>query len=258
MIAPAPIAALIAALLVLAIFAWFGLPHLARRRAVRHLAEVCARHRVLVLSYDDGPGPELGPRLADLLRARSVRATFFVIGARAERHPDLLRHLQQDGHELGSHTRDHRNAWKSAPWTGVADLKAGYQSLRRIGLPDGPFRPPFGKSTLATLVQAWLLRLPVAYWTVDSRDSWEDPRPVAEVVDLVDRQGGGVVLMHDCDAPPRLRAPERHPAHVLALTEALIDLAARRGLRLLRFGDLAGLPHRSPDGLPQGSQEARS
>jgi hypothetical protein len=73
---------------------------------------------------------------------------------------------------------------------------------------------------------------------VDSRDSWEDPLPIPEVLAQLDTQGGGVVLMHDSDCPPRSRSEHDHEAHVLALTEAILDMAALRGFAILRFCDL--------------------
>jgi peptidoglycan/xylan/chitin deacetylase (PgdA/CDA1 family) len=220
---------------------WFVIPVVHRRIATRRLERRCVQRRAIVLTYDDGPSASVSPSLADLLRDRGVHATFFVIGRNAERHGETIDRLQREGHEIGSHTREHFNAWKVAPWRAVPDIRAGSESLRALGVTPSTFRPPFGKSTPATLLYALRTKLRLAFWTVDSRDSW-DRRPVADVLESIERKGGGVVLMHDFDVPLRGPAPETHPEYLLNLTEALIDFAERRDFAILRFGDLFDSP----------------
>lgn len=217
---------------------WFGLPMLFRRLSEWQLSRLCAAHRAIVLTYDDGPGTVLSPRLVQLLGHHGARATFFLIGARAETHPDIVQALREADQEIGSHTQAHLNAWKTSPLAPVRDIRAGCQTLARLGAATALFRPPFGKATLGTLLFGWRKGLTSAYWTVDSRDSWANPRPVEEVLTLVERRGGGVVLMHDCDAPPRSLRSGSHPDHVLRLTEALISLAAEKRFTLLPLGAL--------------------
>src|SRR5262245_63095806 len=60
--------------------------------------------RRIALTFDDGPDPVATPRLLHLLDEREVRATFFLIGERARRHPDLVRAIAEAGHEVGNHT----------------------------------------------------------------------------------------------------------------------------------------------------------
>lgn len=234
-----------AILLAVSLF-WFALPLLARRIGVGHLARVCAARRAIVLTYDDGPGEMVTTAVLDLLARRGARATFFAIGREAVARSGTVDRLIREGHEVGNHTQDHRNAWKSLPWATIRDIRAGRRSLDRLGVPPGPFRPPFGKVTWATLFEVWRSRQSLAFWTVDSRDSWEDPRSIPEVLAMLEAQGGGVVLMHDRDAPPRARPGHDHRQHVLALTEAILDMAALKGFAILRFCDLEEASKFSP------------
>lgn len=64
------------------------------------------QHKV-ALTFDDGPDARWTPRLLDILRDRKVRATFFVIGENALRHPELLRRMEREGHAIGNHTYSH-------------------------------------------------------------------------------------------------------------------------------------------------------
>jgi len=65
----------------------------------------------ICLTFDDGPDPAVTPRVLDLLTAKNIKATFFVIGARAQAHPDLLKRIALEGHTLAHHSflhTDHR------------------------------------------------------------------------------------------------------------------------------------------------------
>ena len=63
----------------------------------------------LALTFDDGPDPEWTPQILDILKAKHVPATFFVIGANMEAHPGLVQRILAEGHEVGNHTYTHPN-----------------------------------------------------------------------------------------------------------------------------------------------------
>jgi peptidoglycan/xylan/chitin deacetylase (PgdA/CDA1 family) len=69
----------------------------------RVVASVATRDHHVALTIDDGPHPATTPELLRVLRSHSARATFFLIGERAQRHPDLVRRIATDGHELANH-----------------------------------------------------------------------------------------------------------------------------------------------------------
>lgn len=219
--------------------AWFGLPVLHRRIATARLAAACARQRAIVLTYDDGPNPAMTPPLADLLAQHGIKATFFMIGACAQAQPQIVSRLAAEGHEIGSHTQHHSNAWKTTPWGAMRDLGAGRRTFAGLGIATATFRPPFGKTTPGTLIAG--LGQYFAFWTIDPQDSW-NRRPVADILAEIEAKGGGVVLMHDFDRPRRGPDPAAHPAYLLALTEALITFATTKGYRILRLGDLMNNP----------------
>ena len=216
---------------------WFAIPSLIRLFATRRLAALCADKKAIVLTYDDGPNAQFSPDLMNLLKVREVPATFFLLGNNARLHPELVKRLGGEGHEIGSHTRDHSNAWKTAPWVAVNDIRAGNDALVELGAHTNLFRPPFGKTTFVSLLYGLFRHLKFAFWTIDSRDSW-DRRPVEDVIEMVKTQGGGVVLMHDFDAPKRGPSPHLHQEYILKLTEALIDFGTKNGFQFIHFSDL--------------------
>ena len=217
--------------------AWFLLPFAWRKREEGELAARCRDARAIVLSYDDGPGTMLTTGLLDLFAARGVKASFFMLGDRVSAKPDIVQRLVADGHDLGSHSQTHVNAWKSLPGAWARDVDAGMQTVSRAGGKAALFRPPYGKLTLAGWRAEKKRGTHLAWWTVDTRDSWQR-RPIDDVLAEIGAKGGGVVLMHDFDSYGDGPEPVSHSEHVLALSERILDFAEERALRVMSLSQL--------------------
>ncbi|GAB7062732.1 glycosyltransferase [Streptomyces mexicanus] len=197
-------------------------------------------HR-LVLTFDDGPDPTWTPKVLDVLKKHHAHAVFFVTGTMTSRHPDLVRRMVAEGHEVGLHTFNH------------PDLS--YQSTRRIdwelsqnqlaitgaaGVRTSLFRPPYSSFADAMDDRSW----PVTRYigsrgyitvvnTLDSED-WRKPG-VAEIIHRATPKGGkgAIVLMHDSGG-------DRHQT-VRALDRYLPELQAR-GYRFDNLTEALGAP----------------
>ncbi|MET0600900.1 MAG: polysaccharide deacetylase family protein [Baekduia sp.] len=207
----------------------------AKRREIAALRARCRRDRVLALTYDDGPGPELTPRILQLLARHEAHATFFALGMRAEAAPEVLDAVAAAGHEVACHTQVHHNAWKVGPATALTDIAQGYTTLAPWVAADGRFRPPHGKQTLLTRRALRRRGAPVAWWTVDSGDTFAELPEPASVADQVRADGGGVVLLHDHSA----QRPAERLDYVLDVTERLLELARTDGLTVAPMRALA-------------------
>lgn len=213
--------------------AWFLAPLATRVRDEHALRRRCRATGTLVLTYDDGPGPQLTPRLLELLAAEGARATFFVSGSRALDHPEVVDRLTRAGHEVGCHGHDHLNAWFTSPWRSSADLETAYGALARWLPPWGLYRPPFGKMTLATWAGLRRRRATLGWWTIVGGDV-DDELPAPDTaLERAARAGGGVVLLHDFDRG------ENRAEFVLESTRLLLDGARRLGWAVRTLGDLA-------------------
>jgi len=218
--------------------AQYGAPALARARAIAALRERCAARGTLALTYDDGPGDLLTRRVLDLLAQRGARATFFALGARAAAGSELLDRALAEGHEVGCHSHDHLDAWRVAPWRAAADMERGYAALAPWLRADAPYRPPHGRPTLAVGAAARRRGARLAWWTLDSGDTFGSPPGPAEVVARLEEAGGGVVLLHDFD---RTGADaDARAEHVLEITRLALDAAGRRGWAVERFSQAVG------------------
>jgi peptidoglycan/xylan/chitin deacetylase (PgdA/CDA1 family) len=165
-------------------------------------------HRI-ALTFDDGPDPVTTPAILDVLRDYHIKATFFVIGARAEQHPDLIERMVSEGHALGNHTYYHRDLTKMAPESMQRELQETQAAIDRalgrhyrITL----FRPPCGApyNTEIEKLPAFqeAMREQQMYpvmWTIDPRD-WalgEQPESIIANLSQGTPEAGGVVLLHD-------------------------------------------------------------
>lgn len=179
-------------------------------RASWYLRMRCRARRAgrrVALTFDDGPDPQRTPAVLDLLARQGVRATFFVVGARAEAHPELVRRMVAEGHVVGNHSYTHswRFPLRSLGRT-VEELRRTGEVLHRItGRQPRLFRPPFGVTnpTIARAVRR--LGLDPVGWSIRSLDTMgQSPERVAARI-LRRLHPGAVILLHDrCAGSERL------------------------------------------------------
>lgn len=155
--------------------------------------------RRVALTFDDGPDAERTPEVLAALDESGAKATFFMIGRRAEERPDLVRAVLERGHEIGGHSFSHA---RTLPFAlrrrQQREVAACAEALERAGAPTVRwYRPPMGFASpgFARAIERTALR-PVN-WSVASRDLADpDAKRIAErVLDRV--RGGDIVLMHD-------------------------------------------------------------
>jgi len=193
---------------------------LLRDRFVWRLAEDAGQ---LALTFDDGPHPEVTPRLLDFLAARGARAAFFVIGANAERHPALMRRIADEGHTIGHHTHDHLEVVGMDRDTLALQLDRARQAIfDASGVDTRLFRPPRGRLDLASLRKLVGLGYCVVHWSRTYSDYRRDGvEALIGRIEMQPPQSRDIVLMHD-----------NHLDTVVAIEQALPRWQAR-GLQLL-------------------------
>jgi peptidoglycan/xylan/chitin deacetylase (PgdA/CDA1 family) len=151
------------------------------------------------LTIDDGPDERDTPRLLDLLDRHGARAAFFLIGARAERHPELVAELLRRGHEVGHHTQTHPagSFWFASPARLRAELDLGLAALARGGARPRWFRAPVGIKNLG-LGRALAQRgLACVGWNLRTGDGvGRDPERIAARA-LARVRPGDILLMHE-------------------------------------------------------------
>jgi chitin deacetylase len=102
--------------------------------------------KIVALTFDDGPAPEATEQVLSILRERNVKATFFVIGAELEQHPELGKALASEGHELGNHSYSHKRFLLKTPSFIKEEIERTDRLIRDTGYAGViHFRPPYGK-----------------------------------------------------------------------------------------------------------------
>lgn len=215
------------------LFAWYAMPYLIKKLNQQMLRYRCRTQRIISLTYDDGPSAVLSKQLIDLLTEYDAKATFFVLGHKLQSAEQLVASIVQAGHEIGSHSFRHLNAWKRSPLAVYQDIKQGLTVTKAVGS-SNLFRPPHGKATIATMTQILMNNARHAWWTIDSSDTWTTPMSVDGVIGRIKREGGGVILMHDHDRP---NSPGREE-YVLELTRTILELARKEDFSICRMGEI--------------------
>jgi peptidoglycan-N-acetylglucosamine deacetylase len=190
--------------------------------------------RGVALTFDDGPDPETTKEVLDVLDRRGVKATFFVIGAKAAKHPDVVRDIVDRGHEVGVHSFAHDRLFSLRGAKRVrADLERAVRTIEEITKTRPVlFRPPIGHTNPTIARIADELELVVVGWTVAARDGIARTKP-DDVVARVDRglEDGVIVAMHDA-----AERGGRKPAGVIALG-AVLDAIEAKNLSVVPLGD---------------------
>jgi len=214
---------------------WAWLPHL--------LTPACVWRgpgdaRRIALTFDDGPDPAWTPRVLDRLAAGGVRATFFVVGERAERAPDVVRRMAAEGHEVGNHSWSHRSLWLCGPRATTDEIARAHERIAALaGTPPRHFRPPWGMVNAAMFGAVRRVGERCVFWSIQP----EGRRPAAadrQVAYVLRRaQPGAIVDLHDAEGTPGA------PARLLGALPALLDGLRERGYAFATVSELLAARH---------------
>lgn len=205
---------------------------------VRLPAAARARGEV-ALTIDDGPDPALTPRVLAQLDAAGVKATFFCIGERVLRHPELVREILARGHAVENHSQRHRHHFSLLGPRGYErELRAAQLSFAQVtGAAPRLFRAPAGLRNPLLAPVLHRLGLHLVSWTARGFDTREgDPARVLRRL-TARLEAGDILLLHDSQVAC---TPGGTPV-VLAVLPALLERIAAAGLKPVLLGEALGL-----------------
>lgn len=190
----------------------------------------------IAMTFDDGPHPVLTPRLLDMLKARGIRATFFLIGENAAEYPDIVRRIAAEGHEIGNHTWNHPQLTKLNPAALREEINRTSTTIAEIiGKPLLVMRPPYGATS--AYINQWMnreFRMKVILWSVDPLDWKYRNSARVESQILAGARPGAIILSHDI-----------HATTVAAMPDVFDSLLAK-GYKFVTVSDLIAMDKPAP------------
>jgi peptidoglycan/xylan/chitin deacetylase (PgdA/CDA1 family) len=198
-----------------------------RRRLFPRLAGL-GRPDHVALTFDDGPDPASTPAFLDLLAARRLHATFFLLGSMVARAPRLAAEIAAAGHEIAVHGWDHRYTILRGPGAVFSDLARASDAVSgATGARPRFFRPPYGVLSSGAVLAARRLELTPVLWSSWGREWAAGATPDSVFAAVVaDLTGGATILLHDSDCT----SPAGAASAALGALPWLLDECSARGL----------------------------
>lgn len=202
------------------------------------VAPGCARRgpatrRRIALTFDDGPDPVWTSRTLDLLEAHGVRASFFLVGERAERALEMVRHIATAGHEIGSHGWSHRSLWLCGPRRTDTEIGRAHRLLSdAAGRPLRHFRPPWGMVNAAMFGALRRHGELCVLWSIQP-EGLRAAAATQQADDVLRRaHPGAIVDLHDAEGL------DGAPGRLLAALPPMIDGLRSDGYELVTVSEL--------------------
>lgn len=161
----------------------------------KELIQHYKNQKLIALTFDDGPHRVLTPKLLEILKAKNVKATFFVLGSRAEKNPEIVQQAADEGHTIGSHGFTHLNLVNLSEEQVIHEVKQTQDAIQyATGYIPNLLRPPYGAYNDVLLNNA---DAAIIMWSVDPMDwKYRDSTVITQNV-LNHVKDGSIVLMHD-------------------------------------------------------------
>ncbi len=212
--------------------------------------------KFVCLSFDDGPDPNYTPKILDILKAKDVTASFFLVGVNAEANPAIVKREYAEGMELGNHTYSHPNIATTSELRTKYELTFTQRIIENaIGHSTILFRPPYNADSEPTTAQEIVpIYRAQGYGfltigeSIDPRD-WEPGTTAARILDEVkDEEGNGqIILLHDAGGDR---------SATIAALPGIIDFYRKQGYRFVQRGRSAGQIARAGDAGAIGGGDA--
>lgn len=150
---------------------------------------------LIALTFDDGPNPYITVPLLNFLAQHNVPATFYVLGAEVQRHPNILRRMAAEGHQVGNHSFGHAEFTRVSADRRRSEYQQGAQAIYNVlGFMPSTTRLPYGSYNSTVLAE---LTTPHIHWSIDPQD-WRNRNAQYIANHVLERaQDGDIILLHD-------------------------------------------------------------
>jgi peptidoglycan/xylan/chitin deacetylase (PgdA/CDA1 family) len=170
----------------------FQTPSFIHRLFPELLWNVPVTEDVIYLTFDDGPHPDITPKILNILARFDAKACFFCVGNNVRKYPDVFHAVKEAGHQTGNHTYHHINGWRTPDEVYFQDVEA-CQKLVQTPF----FRPPYGK-ILPSQMRYLKKYFRLVMWSVVSYD-YDATLSGSECLEIARKKSarGSIVVFHD-------------------------------------------------------------
>ncbi len=191
--------------------------------------------KIVALTFDDGPNPPYTEQLLDVLKENHVSATFFLIGQNVEKHPELVKRIAAEGHQLGNHTYHHMDLLKADRKLIADEVDRTNQAIiAASGITPHLLRPPHGFRDPVVMEMMAERNLKVVEWSVMSRD-WLNPGVDTIVERTISKvKNGSIILLHDGDGI----AAQDSRAQTIEATRRIIQILSAQGYKFVTVDEI--------------------
>lgn len=191
--------------------------------------------KIVALTFDDGPNPPYTEQLLDVLKENHVSATFFLIGQNVEKHPELVKRIAAEGHQLGNHTYHHMDLLKADRKLIADEVDRTNQAIiAASGITPHLVRPPHGFRDPVVMEMMAERNLKVVEWSVMSRD-WLNPGVDTIVERTISKvKNGSIILLHDGDGI----AAQDSRAQTIEATRRIIQILSAQGYKFVTVDEI--------------------
>ncbi|WP_452219912.1 polysaccharide deacetylase family protein [Lacinutrix salivirga] len=186
------------------IFNIVKIPLIIKKLFPSYVWEFSLKEKVIYLTFDDGPTPEITEWTLKTLDHYNAKATFFCIGENVIKHPEIFNSILKNGHSIGNHTQNHLRGWKTSTETYIKNTEKA-QSVINLQIKDFNknskqklFRPPYGQITPKQGKKLRALGYKIMMWTCVAFD-WDDKVTPAQCLKNITSKttAGNIVVFHD-------------------------------------------------------------
>ncbi len=173
-------------------------PFLIRMLFHTFLWKVKTNQKVVYLTFDDGPIPEVTNWVLQVLKTENIRATFFCIGDNIQKHPEVFKNIVADEHSIGNHTFNHLNGWKTPSEKYLENVKKCDEIIRKFGIKTTLFRPPYGKTTPKQATKLQKKGYQMVCWDILTYDFEPTLNPKTTYTKIQKAiENGSILVFHD-------------------------------------------------------------
>ena len=156
------------------------------------------------LTFDDGPIPEVTPKVLAILDKYQVKATFFMVGENIDKHPEVFEQVVRAGHSIGNHTYNHLKGWRTSHEEYMANVTKWENAFNRQSIVNRQssnrqlFRPPYGKAWFGQRYALHKKGYRLIYWDILTRDYDHSVTPQEMLANIQrNTRPGSIINFHD-------------------------------------------------------------